>query len=331
MELYEYARPDLMSGKKILYVHGFASSGQTGTVKTMKLLLPNTEIIAPDLPVEPVAALELLKEMCKNEEPDLIIGTSMGGMFAEMLQGYYRILVNPAFRLADTILKNNGLGKQEYHSPRKDGSTSFMVTKSLLEQFRDVTRLCFQSQDRNHVFGLFGTHDTMTNCFDEFSLYYKNAIHFEGEHYLNDSTFLHSVLPVIEWIDDIQEHRQKRVLGVSLEGAIYDDRNGEPFNGVVKSIAKLAQMYDLYILIGLSPNSPEKVAGKVEWAYNHIGVYVWNKIIISAHPELFMGDYIISGEEPVSENFMGTVIKYGSEQFRSWDDVLIFFFCFGGQ
>ena len=38
MELYEYARPGLMAGKKVLYVHGFASSGQTGSVKTLRLL-----------------------------------------------------------------------------------------------------------------------------------------------------------------------------------------------------------------------------------------------------------------------------------------------------
>ena len=43
MELYEYARPGLMAGKKVLYVHGFASSGQTGSVHTLRLLLPDLE------------------------------------------------------------------------------------------------------------------------------------------------------------------------------------------------------------------------------------------------------------------------------------------------
>ena len=64
MELFEYARPDLMSGKKILYVHGFASGGQNGTVRTMRLLLPEAEIIAPDLPVRPQEALAMLKDIC---------------------------------------------------------------------------------------------------------------------------------------------------------------------------------------------------------------------------------------------------------------------------
>ena len=101
-----------MAGKKILYVHGFASGGQNGTVKTMGVLLPKTEIIAPDLPVEPEEAMTLLRSICDSEKPDLIIGTSMGGMYTEQLRGFDRILVNPAFHLADTLLKNNGLGRQ---------------------------------------------------------------------------------------------------------------------------------------------------------------------------------------------------------------------------
>ena len=63
MELYEYARPELFSGKKILYIHGFASSGASGTVSRMRLLLPQATVIAPDVPVDPVEALQMLKEL----------------------------------------------------------------------------------------------------------------------------------------------------------------------------------------------------------------------------------------------------------------------------
>ena len=82
MELYEYARPDLMSGKKILYLHGFASSGQNGTVKAMGTLLPNAQIIAPDLPVDPHETMQMLRELCAKEKPDLIVGASTGAMYA---------------------------------------------------------------------------------------------------------------------------------------------------------------------------------------------------------------------------------------------------------
>ena len=60
MELYEYARPGLFAGKTILYVHGFASSGASGTVGRLRLLLPQATVIAPDLPVDPHEAIALL-------------------------------------------------------------------------------------------------------------------------------------------------------------------------------------------------------------------------------------------------------------------------------
>ena len=77
MELYEYARPELFAGKKIVYVHGFASSGASGTVGRMRLLLPQATVIAPDLPVDPQAAIDLLKDLCARENPDLVRGMSI--------------------------------------------------------------------------------------------------------------------------------------------------------------------------------------------------------------------------------------------------------------
>ena len=55
--------PDLMSGKKIMYVHGFLSSGQSGTVKMLQELMPNATLIAEDIPVHPEEAVEMLKKM----------------------------------------------------------------------------------------------------------------------------------------------------------------------------------------------------------------------------------------------------------------------------
>ena len=89
--------PDLMADKTLLYVHGFGSSGQSGTVSRMRTVMPNARVVAPDLPLHPQEAIDLLRRTCDELHPDLIIGTSMGGMYAEMLRGYDRILTNPAF------------------------------------------------------------------------------------------------------------------------------------------------------------------------------------------------------------------------------------------
>ena len=231
---------------KILYVHGFASSGQTGTVKTLRLLLPDVTVIAPDLPVEPEEAMTLLRNVVVSEKPVLIIGTSMGAMYSEMLYGFDRVLVNPAFQLADTLLKNNGLGRQEFHNKRADGETSFLVTKTLLEHFREVSSHCFEraGEDSDRVFGLFGIHDTIVHTFDLFREHYPQAIRFDGEHHLNDSAIIHSVLPVIRWIDDRQKGISRPVLFISLS-----DRLINHSSGMAKAVETLAMSYDLHIVL----------------------------------------------------------------------------------
>ena len=317
-----------MAGKKILYVHGFASSGANGTVKTMRLILPEAEVIAPDLPVEPEEAAALLEDICVSHKPDLIIGTSMGAMYAEQLRGIDRILVNPAFHLADTLLKNNGLGRQDYHNPRQDGQTSFLVTKGLLESFRAVSAKCFQGteSDREHVYGLFGIHDNLVDCFDEFASYYPNAIHFDGEHHLNDHTFLRSVLPVIQWIDELQNKTQKRTLMVNLDDISIS-------NGGVKAFHQLCQWYDAYVLVTNDHNRADLLPGRIAAADELLGVPAWNRVVVSNHKDLLLADYLVDSrcEELGGESFMGTAVKYGEDPFRTWDEIITFFERLGGQ
>ena len=158
--------PDLMSGKKIMYVHGFLSSGQSGTVKMLQELMPNATFVAEDIPVHPEEAVEMLQKLVEAEKPDLIIGTSMGGMYTEMLKGYDRILVNPAFEMGNTM--SSMTRKQEFQNLRKDGVNELMVTKGLIKEYRDITERCFQDitpEEQARVYGLFGDEDPVVHSF----------------------------------------------------------------------------------------------------------------------------------------------------------------------
>lgn len=330
MELYEYARPGLMAGKTILYVHGFASSGQTGSVHTLRLLLPDAAVIAPDLPVEPFEAMELLKEVVAKEKPDLIVGTSMGGMYSEMLYGVDRILVNPAFCLADTILKNNGLGRREFHNKRADGETSFLVTKTLLEHFREVSSHCFEkaAEDSDRVFGLFGIHDNLVDTFDLFHGHYPQAIRFDGEHHLNDSVIVHSLLPIIQRIDDRQNGVSRPVLFISLSDRLVNHSSGMP-----KAVEALAQSYEVHIMAAIDYDFPDKAVEAFRWCEANLGVPVWNRVEICNHKNLILADFLIDAEPELNgaQDFMGTLIHFGSDAFKTWEDVLTYFSRLGGR
>ena len=192
--------------KKILYIHGFGSAGSTGTATIMRNLLyeKDVRVISPDVPTSPAEALPFLKSFVEQEQPDLIIGTSMGGFYAEQLRGYKRILVNPSFHMA-RLLTFRGLGNYEFRNKRQDGADKFKVDKQMIAEFKEIEKLSFKgltAEDKGNVWGMFGRNDPTVHTQDDYTKVYgkDHFIVFEGEHRLNDKILKHDVLPIINKI-----------------------------------------------------------------------------------------------------------------------------------
>ena len=318
----EHVIPSLMSGKKVLYVHGFASSGKSGTAANLRLLMPGCEVLCPDIPIHPAEAIDMLRSICSEQHPDLIIGTSMGGMYAEMLHGYDRILINPAFEIGSTILKHNMLGKIEFYSPRADGMKDFMMTRQLQEEYAEITRHCFSNTASDGVvYGLFGRHDDMVDTYDLFASHYSNAIRFDGGHHADDSVIIHSLTPVIRWIDDRQNGRQREVMYVCLENVIR--RNGLLLPSAMKGLERLAAIYDLHIVAMAPTNNSDYCREVVTWADEHLGVALWNRVVMTNHPALLYGDFMIAPAD--NDGFIGTVLTFGQPPFKTWDELIEYF------
>ena len=191
---------------KILYFHGFASSGATGTAEFLRKLMPEVEVVSPDIPVDPVEALPYLKQLCEQEKPDLIIGTSMGAMYAQQMYGYRKILVNPAFNMS-TMSKVLKTGEHKFLNGRKDGQKTFKITKDIIQHHNQMERQQFKGItdfDRENTYGLFGIHDTTVNTYDLFKKHYKNAQRFDGEHHLNEKALRQAVVPLVKEILKIE-------------------------------------------------------------------------------------------------------------------------------
>lgn len=331
---YAIQFPEIMKGKKILYVHGFSSSGQSGTVVKIREMLPGATVVAPDLPLHPAEAMDLLHHTCETENPDLIIGTSMGGMYAEMLYGYDRILVNPAFQMGDTMLKHGMLGKNTFLNPRQDGVQEFIVTKSLVEEYKEITAKCFagvtEEESRDRVYGLFGDEDPVVHTRDLFLQHYRNAISFHGEHRMNDKILLHSVLPVVQWIDDRREHRERPIIYVSID--TLRDARGNQMSSAMKAFRYLFEHYAMYIVAPSPAYNPEYIAEVMRWAEDVVNVPAWQHLVFTNRKDLIYGDYLIDpSEEYGAADFMGTLIKFGSDTFKTWEEIIEFFSRLGGQ
>ena len=191
---------------KVIYIHGFASAGSTGSATQMRnhLYPKGVQVVSPDVPVSPAEAVPFLCELVGREQPDLIVATSMGAMYAEQMKGVRRILVNPSFHMA-RLLTFRGLGRREFRNKRQDGQTEFKVDKQMIQEFQQVEKDSFKGIDaaeKQFVWGLFGTQDKLVNCQQDFLKHYGKAQMqlFEGEHFLNDKVLSKVVMPLVEKI-----------------------------------------------------------------------------------------------------------------------------------
>ena len=188
---------------KIVYFHGFGSSHASGTVEILRRELPIDEVVAPDIPVDPVDALPYLKELCEQEQPDLIIGTSMGGMYAQQMRSFRRILVNPAFTMS-TMSKTFRTGEYHFFSGRYDGAKTFKITKDIIQHHNQMERQQFKnisSEEKETCWCLVGLRDTsVTNAESLFKKNYlaDHVIRFDGEHQLNDKVIKKVLIPLVE-------------------------------------------------------------------------------------------------------------------------------------
>ena len=190
-----------MKNNKLLYIHGLSSSGNSNTAKNLASLLPDVEIIAPDLPIHPIEAKLLLQEICKTESPDIIIGTSMGGMFAQQMHGYKKMLVNPAFHVSDFLRTKTGV--QDFLNARKNGESTYEVTKLLCDEYFEMESHQFEGLtpfDYENTYALFGEKDELVNCQKEYLQYYKKFEWFSGSHRLASNDIQHVVVPLIKRI-----------------------------------------------------------------------------------------------------------------------------------
>ena len=323
--------PDLMAGKTVLYVHGFASSGQSGTVTRLRTVMPQARVVAPDLPVHPQEAIDLLHHVCETEHPDIIIGTSMGGMYTEQLRGYDRICVNPALEMGETMRAHGMTGTQQFQNPRQDGIQEFYVDKALIKEYRDVSERRFEGltpDDERRVVGLFGDQDDVVETFGMFSEHYPQATHFHGEHRMDDKSFMHSVLPVIRWIDDRQEGRQRPIIYIGMESLtpspLQEESELKPLPSSQKAIRMLIEHYQVFFVAPAS-----QYATTVSWLTEYIGVPAWRHTIFTYRRDLLYGDYLISREK--EDDTMATHLEFGSDTFKTWDDVIEYFSRLGGQ
>lgn len=158
---------------KVLFIHGLASSGAYKMADSLRILLRPCEVVAPDVPIEPAAALALLGSVCAEQDPDLVVGLSLGGFWAQKLRGRRKILVNPDFHISRLL--RTMPGEVEYLSPRRDGAKHFRLTPEICDAYEALEQTQFDGLTPEEIAltsGLFATGDELVRCGPEFERHY---------------------------------------------------------------------------------------------------------------------------------------------------------------
>lgn len=184
---------------KVLYVHGLSSSGSSSTAQRIRTLLPQAIVYSPDLPIEPNEAVALLRKIADEKNIDIVIGTSMGGMFAQKLRGYPKILVNPSFHVSRTMRKR--IGMNPFFSERENGEKEYEITEELCDQYETLEIGQLEELTENEMqltMGVFGSQDGTVDCLEEYKRHYRLFKTFDGGHRLTEENIRQVILPLIK-------------------------------------------------------------------------------------------------------------------------------------
>lgn len=95
-------------------MHGFSSCGEGNKSFQLKKYFSQAEVLSPNLPYSPSAAMTYLENILQNENIDLLIGSSLGGFYATYLAEKHAmkaVLLNPSTQPWKTLAPY--IGKQK--------------------------------------------------------------------------------------------------------------------------------------------------------------------------------------------------------------------------
>lgn len=172
---------------KILFLHGFFASGAcTPATALREALAGEADVVSPDLPLHPLAALEFIRRTIETERPTLIVGNSNGSFLAQMVAkggSIAALLGNPHFEMTRFLAER--IGAHEYKSARGDGNQRFVIDQSLIGEFARLEASQFDGISdtaRGRIWGIFGAQDKIAHYEPIFREHYANSFHFPGGH-----------------------------------------------------------------------------------------------------------------------------------------------------
>lgn len=121
---------------KVLYLHGYGSNGNAFKALLLQEMMPQVEVIRPTFNYDALLPEEILREirlLVEEHQPGMMVGSSMGGLFALCSTAFYEgkvVAVNPPHKVEETVSKVI-LSRGKELSPQEE---AFIAAYRKLEQ-----------------------------------------------------------------------------------------------------------------------------------------------------------------------------------------------------
>lgn len=147
----------------MMYIHGFMSGANGAKQKQLQRHYKDYRVIAPELDADPEKALNIINEIIKEENPEIIIGTSLGGWMTIMCDSDDRtqlVVVNPALFPEKTLAQwlNE---EQTYFCERLDGVQTYTLTQDVLDKYKNYDAVSTAKNKINRLHALCSTKDEL--------------------------------------------------------------------------------------------------------------------------------------------------------------------------
>lgn len=180
-----------MNSSTILYIHGFGSDANSSTAKEIsKGLGANHKVMTHsfnnsyELVDTMIENIEVARKLIKDNNIDLVVGTSMGAFIAINCHDITKVINNPCM-LPSEQLKLRAVPE---------------ITDTELEKYKELeSSLIISPFDKDNTYGLFGMNDELFSYIDLFKKKYnpKNIYTMDDRHQISNENIHNKLVPLI--------------------------------------------------------------------------------------------------------------------------------------
>ena len=158
---------------KVLYIHGLGSSSLSSTGQYLETF-NNEDIIFyhPSFDIHPLVAMEEINNFIKDNDINVVVGSSLGGFYALMSDIKYGIVINPSLTPITDIKTAIGYGIHNY--THNEGT--YIIDDSFIKELETIIKRQYEDVDnwfyhfpKDRLFaGIFGNKDELFSHYDDF-------------------------------------------------------------------------------------------------------------------------------------------------------------------